>query len=85
MDIEKVKKANKKIENLECLQRKIKELKKTENIDHIRIKRYQSGAPEYSYDVMISDDVEFLKTIKSLIKDKLKRDEQKLLQEIKMM
>jgi len=82
MDVQKIKEANKKVIELERIQDKLNELNKTESIDCIEIKRYQSGAPTYSYDVMINDDMEFLKTIKSIVKDKLKRDEKKLLLEI---
>jgi len=81
MEIEKIKEANKKVLQLEKLQEKIKELDKSEHVDGVSISR-NFMSKEYAYDVRVTGDQEFLQTIKSLIRDKLLRDEKKLIDEI---
>ena len=82
MEIEEIKRAQSKVYKLESIQRQIKELEKTSEADSVSVKRYQNGSREYSYDVCIDDDTEFIQTIRTLIKDHLTRRETKLIREI---
>ena len=82
MNIDKIKNAYKALEKLEKIQHDIKELEKSDTVDSITIKRVQMGIKQYSYEVLINDDSEFLKTVKSLIQDYLKRKEKNIIFEI---
>jgi len=82
MEIEDVRKAQRIADNLEKIRKQLKDLDRTKNIDSVSVQRYQSGAPEYSYDVSITNNSEFMSTVKSLIKDYLKREEAKLSAEL---
>lgn len=82
MEISKIKSAALIVEKLEEVQQRIKELERTTNVDCVTIRRHQSGAPEYSYEVTIANDDDFLSTIRTLIIDRLRRDEKKLIAQI---
>ena len=81
MEIENIKKGIKKVEQLEQIQNKIKELSKVDAISRIELAEH-GNYPSSSYSVNIRDDDELLMTIKLLCLDKLKRTEKALIKQI---
>ena len=80
MEIDLIKKAHNKVRDLEIVQEKIKDLEKSDDVSFVRIEHTGS----YNrYEVIVRNDEVFLKTLKTLIKDKLKRDEQRLIKYLK--
>ena len=77
MEIDLIKKAHDKVLDLEIVQKKIKALEKSDDISSVKIK-YSGNYNAHHYEVTVMNDEVFLKTLKTLIKDKLKRDEQKV-------
>lgn len=73
MEIEQIKKGIKLLDKKQEYERNIEKLNRTDGIDSISVKRYQSGAENYSYDVCFRDDLEFMKTVKSMVLEKYKR------------
>lgn len=61
------------IDKIDKLTRKLSELKRSDIVDTIQLRRYQSGAPEFSYEVNISDDQEFLQMVKVMTIHRLEK------------
>lgn len=78
MTIEEIRKAQRLADRVETLRLQLESLEESEGVDFVTIRN--NGL--HSYDILIRHNQEFLQTIKSLIKDFLKREERKISEEL---
>lgn len=79
MTIEEIRKAQRLVDRVETLRKHLELLEKSEAVDFVTINNNEGLHP---YEILIRHNQEFLQTVKSLIKDFLRREEQKISEEL---